>query len=458
MPRQPNEATGMLAEFMAELTYDQLPAEVVHEVKRRVLDVAGISLSASGTEVGLGLAENVLARRTPGRAALWGRRETTSPALASLVNASMVFHMELDDVHRTSHCHPAVTTVVPALALSDGMKRSGREIICAIVAGYDAETRIGDTVSPSVYLDRNFLPASTLGTFGAAGVAAKLYGLDAEETRAALGTAAFLTPLAQYENYTQGSSSKELSMGWACLSGLNAVDFARQGFVGPPSWLEGPLGFARAAADKYDLDRLIENIGREYQVMKSGIKPYACCRQHHSAIDAALAIREQYALDPEQIERIVHRTFVVGSRGNNCRPTTIAGAKYSAPFSIAIALIQGRAWRQEYTMAKMDDEKTMSLAARVEVIADQELEALYDFKWPSIVEVYMKDGQKYQARRDLPKGEPEHYLSDADLKAKFMDLATDLVSNSKAEEIYRTIMNLENLPDSESVTALLRAD
>jgi 2-methylcitrate dehydratase PrpD len=451
-------ATRALAECVVNIKYERIPLAAVHEVKRRTLDILGIALTASKTDSGRRLAQYAIQQNTPGRALLWGRKETTSPALATLANSSMIFNVELDDVHRTSHCHPAATTIPPALALADELDLGGMEVICAIIAGYEVENRVGNAVSPSIYLDRVFLPAATLGTLGAAAVTAKLYEFTAEHVLGALGAAAYLTPISLYENYKEGSSSKELCIGWASMTGINAANLARNGFEGPPSWLDGALGFAMAAADRYDLNRVVEGIGVEYQILKSGMKPYACCRQHHTAIDAALEIRDRHAPVVDDIDRIIHRTFRIASRGNNCHPVTVSAAKYSAPFSIATALIEGRAWRQDYTLEKIADEKTMGLTAKVEVKADSELEKLYDEKWPSIVEVYMKDGRSFQARRDLPKGEPEYPLSDEEVIKKFMDLACDAVTPQRAQEIYEVVWKLETLKNVRTLTRLLNLD
>ncbi len=456
MKNEQYQATWLLSDHVARINYERLPAEVVHEVKRRTLDILGIGLSASKTTPGIKLTQYAGGTKIPGNAVLWGQRETSSPAMAALVNIAMIFNMELDDVHRTSHCHPAVTTVSPALALGDEKGFSGKEYICAVVAGYDVENRIGKAVSPSIYLDRAFLPAATLGTLGAAGAATKLYNLETEKVLAALGTAAYLTPVALFESITTGALAKELGMGWAGYTGITAVDLSVQGFEGPEGWLEGPLGLAVATADRYDMKRLVENLGDEYEIMNSGIKPYACCRQHHTAIDAALEIRERDNPDIDEIERIVHRTFSVAARANNRRPDSVSEAKYSAPFAIATGLIAGQAWRQDYLIEKVRDQKTRSLCAKVEVVADPELDEIYDECWSSIVEVYMKDGSTYHARRDLPKGEPEFPLSDDTLKDKFMDLACDAFPSEKAEKIYQAVWNLENLEKTSELTQLMR--
>ncbi len=450
-----NGETRALAQDVASTVYERIPSAAVHEVKRRVVDILGIALSASKTDSGLRLAQYVLQQKTPGRASLWGRKETTSAALATLANASMIFNLELDDVHRTSHCHPAATTIPPALALAEEMGLGGKDVICAVIAGYEVENRVGNAVSPSIYLDRVFLPAATLGTLGAAGAAASLHRLDPGRFLGALGTAAYLTPVSQYENYREGSSSKELCIGWAAATGIHAVNLACNGFEGPPSWLDGPLGFAKAAADRYDLNRVVAGLGKEYQILYAGMKPYACCRQHHTAIDAALEIRERHAPAADQIDRIVHRTFRIASRGNNRAPATVSAAKYSAPFSIATALIAGQAWRDDYTLEKIADRRIMDLTAKVEIRADPELDKLYDEMWPSIVEVTMKNGETFRARRDLPKGEPEMPLTDEEVIRKFMDLAGDAVPRQRAEEIYETVWKLETLDDIKTLTGLL---
>jgi 2-methylcitrate dehydratase PrpD len=331
-------------------------------------------------------------------------------------------------------------------------------VIAAIAVGYDVQARIGNAVSPSIYVDRPFTPSSTLGTFGAAAAAAKLLNLDKLAALSALGTAAFLTPFALFENYARGASTKELALGWAAMSGIMAVNLARKGFLGAPSWLEGPLGFAVAAADRYDFGRLTQGIGQEYEILRTGIKPYACCRQHHTAIDAALEIRERYRPPIDGIENVILRTFQVASRGDNREPDSIAAAKYSAPYSISVALIDGKAWREQYALERIRNEKVRALARKVQVVADPELEVLYDLKWPSIVEVYMREGQIYSARWDLPKGEPEYPLTDIELKDKFLSLACDAVSTDRAEEIYHMIGNLENLQRTSELTSLLRSN
>jgi 2-methylcitrate dehydratase PrpD len=220
--------------------------------------------------------------------------------------------------------------------------------------------------------------------------------------------------------------------------------------------IEGEFGYCKAVSEKYDLSRITNGLGEVFEILKTGIKPYACCRQHHSAIDAVLEIREREGLAPEKIKSIRCRTFKVASRGSDRAPKTIGAAKYSAPYTIAVTFLFGKAWREQYTLDLINDPAVISLAAKVEVSADADLEKLYDEKWPAIVEVETLDGRIFQARRDIPKGEPEYPVSDAELRRKFMSLAQDAVSREKADEIWSMIFDLENLQDLSVLTSALR--
>ena len=453
---QMQTATGALARHIVQTGFQHLSPEVVWEAKRRIADVIGAGLSGSTTPIGARMKDFATKNAKSGKALIWGMGSHCSPAYAALVNGTMAFHLELDDVHRTSHTHPGVTTIPAAIALAEEYGLRGKDLLVSVVLGYDAQIRVGLAVSPSIYVDRTYLAPGTLGVFGAAAVAAKLLGLDEKATAGALGTASYVGPLAPFESFRLGAPAKDTIMGWANFSGLYAAELAAHGFGGPDTALEGDYGFCKTVAQRYDMNRLYHELGRTFEILHTGIKPYACCRQHHTAIDAVLELKELYGLTPDQVKHVRHRTFVVGSRGTDKRPLSIPAAKYSAPYTIAIALTFGQNQREQYAMDLIQDPSILALAARVDVEADMELEALYDEKWPSVVEITTNDGRVLTARRDLPKGEPEHAISDQELKEKFLSLATDSVSAARAEDIWSAIFKLDEMDDISGLTSLLQ--
>lgn len=450
-------ATAALAELIVGTRFEDLPSDVVWEAKRRIADVVGAGLAGSRTSVGTRITAFATGMGKSGDCLIWGSGKRSSPAYAALANGTMTFHLELDDVHRTSNTHPGVTTIPAALALAEARGLCGRDLLVSVVLGYEAQIRVGLAVSPSIFVDRTFLPPGTQGVFGAAAAAAKLLGFDAEATAGALGAASYIGPLAPFESFRLGAPSKDTIMGWANLSGLHAAELAAHGFGGPGAALEGEYGFCKTVAQRVDMNRLFRGLGQSFEILRTGLKPYACCRQHHTAIDAVMALKEEYGLKPEQIERIKHRTFVVASRGSNTKPDSIQAAKYSAPYTIALALALGRNERAQYSMELIQDASLLHLASKVEVVPDAELEALYNDKWASIIEVTLKDGRVLTSRRDLPKGEPEHPLSDAELKEKFLSLASDCVSVDRAKAIWEAIFKLDEAADVATLTRLLMA-
>lgn len=448
-------AANTLARHIVQTRFENLAPEVVWEAKRRIADVVAAGLSGSVSAVGTGMRSFVAKHGKTGASTVWGLGMRASPSFAAFANGATTFHLEMDDVHRSSHTHPGVTIVPTALALAEEQGLAGRDLILSIVLGYDAEVRVGLAVSPSIYVDRTFLAPGTLGVFGAATAAAKLLGLDEEATAGTLGLASYVGPLAPFESFRLGAPAKDLIMGWANFSGLHAANLASEGFYGPATAFEGEFGYCRTVSQNFDMDRLYRDLGDKPEIINTGIKPYACCRQHHTAIDAVMELKSKHGLTADKIAHVRHRTFIVASRGSSTRPNSIPAAKYSAPYTIAIALLFGRNQREQYAMDLIEDPAVRELAARVEVVADAELEAVYDEKWPSIVEITTTDGRTFSARRDLPKGEPEHPVSDAELKEKFIQLATDAVSPERAEAIWQAVFRLDETEDIRELTGLL---
>jgi 2-methylcitrate dehydratase PrpD len=455
---QETAATKSLARYVARMRYEDLSKELIKEAKRRTADVLAIGLSGSMTPSGQGMRSFTREVCPAGGASLWGSTETGSAEIAALANATMAFHLELDDVHRTSHTHPGLSVIPAALAVCEEKKLSLREFLTAVVVGYDVITRVGIAVSPSIYVDRVFLAPGTLAPLGAAAAVASLYRLGEDETAELLGAAAFLSPLSIFEAFTKGSPIKNTAMGWGNLIGIWGAKLCAAGLFGPITGIEGDFGYARAAADVFDLRKIDDPANVHRGILNTGIKPYSCCRQHHSAVDAMLELRERHELKPEQVAGILIRTFAVASRGKHQRPETVAGATYSAPYSVASALVTGSCWREQYTEEKIRDRRILELAAKVEVVKDDALDALYDEKWPAIVEVRTTDGRLLSARRDIMKGEPEDPLSDSELKKKFTSLATDAVSAEQAEKIWQSVFQMDERMGVSELTGLLRKD
>lgn len=435
-------AAQKLGSFLENTSYESLPTEVIEETKLRIADVIGIGLSGSVTKANK-IVKFVMQANQPKDCLIWGSKLKTSAEYAALANATMAFHLELDDVHRTSHTHPGISTIPSALALCQQYSLSGKDLIRAVAVGYDVCIRIGMTVSPSVYVDKKYLAPGILSAAGAAAVSAVLLGLTKEAASGALGGASYLSPVSCYESFRLGAPVKDVIMGWGGLTGILSARLAAQGFYGPDTSLDGEYGFFETVSDHYSVDSIVLSLGSAFEILNTGMKPYACCRQHHAAIDCMLDIRRQAGIKLEDVETVTVRTFTVASRGNHKSPDSVPSAKYSIPYIMAVTLEFGMAWREQFTEELLTNQRIMDFAQRVEVIADAELDRLYDEKWPSIVEVKLKDGRKFTSRYDLPKGEPEFPIALEERKSNFLSLASDAIGETKSRELWDYIISLD---------------
>ena len=449
-----NNETLKLSEFVANIKYDKLPPEAVKEVKRRIADMVSIAIYASKEVAGTNIGKYAAKSSPPGKASIWSSGLKAAPAYAVMANSGSVFHMELDDVHRLSHTHPAATSIPPALAMAEVSGASGKTVIEAIIAGFETVIRIGLGVSPSIFTSRALMPCAQLGPMGTAAATGKIMGFSTDLMAGAIGAASFITPLTPVESYSKGATIKEFSMGWAGFLGVMAADMAQNGFVGSPYALETNFGYCINAADEYDVSRITKDMGGVYEILNTGIKPYAHCRQHHSTIDAILDVRKEQKLDVEypNIKSILVRTFLPAARGVNKTFPTLSAAKYSVPYAVAISMVFGDAWIGQYVEENLTDKRLLDIASKVEVLHDLELQKLYDDKWPAIVEIEMNDGKKINTRRDLMKGEPEYPLSDDDMHKKFTSLATRVYDEAKVQRIWDKIFDIDK---SDNITDLM---
>lgn len=449
--------TRILSDFVANLKYEQLPPEVIKEAKRRIADTIACGVYSSGEITGKKISDYICSIGGSGNATVWKSGKKISTAFAVMANSAIIFHMELDDVHRFSHAHCALSVIPPALSVGEVEGSNGKQLIEAVVGGYEVINRVGRCISPSIFLDRRCMPCTVMGNLGTSAACGKLLGFDGDLLARTFGSTCFITPMAPVESYRLGTTIKEFSMGWAGYSGVMAVELAKNGFSGSPFMIESEFGFCVNACNDYDLSKITDTLGKEYEIMYAGIKPYAHCRQAHSTIDCALELRNKFGLDKlvNDIKHIQVRTFSVATRGASKEFASISAAKYSIPFAVAVSIVYGDAWIDQYVSENLTDPTIVALAQKVDTCCDPELEALYDEKWPAIVEIEMNDGQVFSARRDLMKGEPEHPLSDDELYKKFSSLTARGLQKEKAQKLWDLIFNIEKLDNVADISAEL---
>lgn len=441
--------TRDLAGFCGNMDFAHLSAEAVDRCKYLLLDYLGLAIRGQQIDSTHSTLKFALASGCEGKAAVLGTGHRLSPPYAALVNGAAAHSLELDDVVNEASLHPG-TVVFPALlALGEELQASGKELITAAVLGYEAMAGIGKALNPSAHYRRGFHPTGTCGVFGAAIAAAKLLQLHEQQLLSAMGIAGSMAS-GSMEYLAEGAWTKRFHAGWSAHNGIIAARLSEQGFRGPEAILEGQNGFLKAYSDQTDARKVAEGLGEPFEVLRTSIKPHACCRYMQSPIDGVLQIIKEHRLLPANIARIsigllsTGYEIVASPPEAKRRVKTMVDAQFSMPYGAAIAAIKGRAFLDEFFEENLKLRELKELMARVECSKDPELDKYYPRQWPAWVKIESVEGGTYAAEIMFPKGDPENPLSWDELIEKFLSLTGPLLTVHNQHEIVDLVRDLES--------------
>jgi 2-methylcitrate dehydratase PrpD len=435
--------------FCGNVDFTQLPAEAVDRCKYLLLDFLGLALRGQQIDSTRTTLKFALAGGCSGNAAVLGTSHRLSPPYAALVNGAAAHSLELDDVVNEASLHPGTVIFPAVLALGEELKASGKELITAAVLGYEAMAKIGKALNPSAHYRRGFHPTGTCGVFGAAVAAAKLLQLHELQLLSAMGIAGSMAS-GSMEYLAEGAWTKRFHAGWSAHNGIIAARLAEQGFKGPEAILEGQHGFFRAYSDETEAGKVTEGLGKPFEVLRTSIKPHACCRYMQSPIDGVLQIIKEHGLRPDNIARIsigllsTGYDIVASPADLKQRVMAMVDAQFSMPYGAAVAAIKGRAFLDEFLEENLKIQELKDLMAKVDCSKDPELDKYYPRQWPAWVKIESVEGRTYAAEIMFPKGDPENPLSWDELIEKFSNLTRPLLADHKQLELVDFIRNMEN--------------
>jgi len=362
--------------------------------------------------------------------------------------------LELDDGNRFAQGHPGVVVIPAVLALAEKEKVKGKDIISAIVAGYEIFGRIGAGGNPS-HFNRGFHTTGTCGTFAAAAAAGRLLRLNEAKMISVLGIAGSQAA-GLFAFMADGTMTKVLHAGKAAQNGILSAYLAQSGFTGPAYILEDKRGFYKAFADTFNPQRVVEGLGEKYEIMNTYVKYHASCRHGHAPIDAILDIRSQTPLRPEDIEKVNVYTYTIAAKLIDGKQvsTPITG-KMSLPYAAAVAILYGKVGLGEFKPKVLNDRAVQALMKKVDVYPDPDLDKLVPDHRGARAEIFLTDGRKLTSEILDPKGEPENPGSENDIYDKFRLLAGTAFKTEKVRKVLEKIDNLEKLKDIAELTNLL---
>jgi 2-methylcitrate dehydratase PrpD len=449
--------TRKLARFCAGVSINSLPPEVIHKAKLCMLDYVANIYGSLELEAVEKVVSYIKSLGTGGVATALACDFTTDLHKAAFINGTTAEAIEAQDGLRFGGNHPGAAVIPAALAVAEDLKVGGKEIIEAIVAGYEAANRPAAAMHPWHTLS-GFLPTGTCGAFGAAAAAARLRGFDEQCTASALGNAGYLLPLSMAEHLMGGFTIKIVQGGQAAASGLMAAGLAGAGVTGPPYVLEGSQlngGFTKiTTAAEPKNERISEGLGEQFSISDVYFKPFTACRHTHGSAQAILELSKEQGILPGDVDSLHVFTYGIAElavgKGIDEKGTFV-NAQFSIPYVVAACLLDGELGPKQFTQDRLTDPDLLALSRKVSVSTDEELNSLYPEKTASRVEITLNDGTKLAKQIDVPKGDPRDPMDAEALSEKVKNFAGNR-SKQRLEQVTGLILEMENLRDIRILT------
>lgn len=437
-----------LVAFAQRARYEQLSAATVHETKRHLIDTFASALGAYDEEVSV-MSRAVAKRyRSDDMARVWGCDMVTTPEMAAFANGVMTRSLDISDTYLgRSRGHPS--DMVPGLvAVAESVHADGKSLITAMVLAYDVYC----SFCKHVDINSGGWDQPVYTVLGCALGAAKLMGLNADETGHALSLA--LTPNLALAQARRGSLSS-----WKGCAGANASRnavfaalLAKEGFTGPGEVFEGSGGFWDAVG------RADWPLPETPMIGETRTKFLPVCYHGQSAVFAAMELRDK--IDLRQIEEIrvdgyQVAVFMMGNDASRWAPTTRETADHSLPYCVAIALLDGRLVRDSFADERLRDPAVAELMRKVKVAEDPALTAQYPEGAPGRVTIRMRSGETLVSEIRYPRGHEKSPMSDAEVENKFRDLCAGPLGAQNCDRALKTLWQLESIKDAGAITTLL---
>jgi len=432
-----------IADYAVKEQTSKLSADVIHHAKRAVIDWYAALLPGSRIAPATLLEQALAEDLDRGRARLANGRRATLRA-AALINGAASHSVEFDDIYRDAGYHPGSPTISAALAAAQATGVSGETFLRGVVVGYEVSTRIGEAVMPSHY--KYWHTTGTVGCFGAAAAVATILGCTREQFMHALATVGtFASGLQQA--FRSQAMTKPLHGGHAADVGAMAAMAASKGVTGALEILEGEVGFGAAMSVDPDWSKATRGLGTDYHINHVTFKNHGCCGHTFPAIDAVLAIKQQYGITHKDVKRIRLASYKAGlDIIDNETPEGEYQAKFSIQYTVAHALVHGSVRLNAFLADRMNDPDVRALMKKIEVVADPELSKGYPVQRAAQIEVETNDGRTLRHFQPTRKGDPEMPLTDEELEDKFLELATPVIGEMRARSLLQELWRIEQLP------------
>lgn len=436
--------TRTLLDFVSRTPADAIPADVLHESARCLLDHLGLAIAgASEPAAAIARAQCLLLGGEPQARAL-GTTDRLRITDAAFANGIACHALDFDDTHVPTILHPTTPLYSAGTALAEWRGSRGIDLLAAHTFGYELAARVSNALYPEHY-DAGWHMTGTTGSLASATVAIRLLGLEGVTATHCLSIAA---TQASGHREQFGTMTKPFHAGHAAQAGVWAGLLAAGGFTGAPDPLQGRRGMFAVMSSASTPADLVDRLGERWQIFDNGVKPYACGVVIHPAIDAVRDLAVHKGLTADRIDSIkLHVHPLVRELTGKTDPRTGLEGKFSVTFACSIALLDGSAGEAQFSDAAVYRDDVRALMAKIEVIPDPDVPHTQ-----AGATALTGDGETVQTWVDHARGTPGNRLTDDELRDKFHGLADGVIGKDRAEELADSAFSLASGGD---VSAML---
>lgn len=456
-----------ISEFAVNLKYEDLPEEVIHEVKRYLYDSIGCAYGGYTTKDVNILRDIYKDMSGKGEATTIGFGDKLPAVNVTLINSLMIRALDFNDIYwKEDPSHPS--DIIPAaLSVGEMVGASMKDVIVAIVLAYEFEQRLCLFAKPGIR-ERKWHHA-TLTQFVSPIVAGKMLGLNVDQMVNAIG-------INGSHNHTIGCpTAGKLTMmkntvdPMAVQSGVFAALMAQKGYSGTEKVFEGKEGFMDAfigwnakeekvnptemkgrdgvSSWSWDVDALIKGLGDSYKILECGMKAFPTEALTHTHISCVLKAMTKNNLSYSDIEEVKVTCFAqaydILFDPAKYRPESRETADHSLPYCLAAAIVDKKITRHSFDEDKLKDQRIFEVIDKIKGEPSIEFEKMFPAKQPSKVVVKTKDGKEFSEYMEYPKGDPREPMTEVDLDNKFEGLASELLSKQRQQEIKKMIFDAD---------------
>ncbi|MBM4298349.1 MAG: MmgE/PrpD family protein [Deltaproteobacteria bacterium] len=445
--------TETLSNYIVGDRAARLPAPVVERAKIHILDTLGAMISGAQLKPGQVAVDFVRSQGGPRETVVVATHLRTSPILAALANAMTAHADETDDAHFPTVTHPGSVILPASLAIAETRRRSGRDLINAVVLGYDVMCRINKAFDRHWMGQRGLHAGSLCAVFGAAAAASRLLGLKSSQTRDALALAG--TQASGINTWRQDPEHIDKALcfsGAPARNGVSAALMAAAGFTGTATVFEGEENFFKAISDNAQPGETIKELGERYELLDTSIKKYPAGQPIQATLEGYFRLVKEHGIDGRQIEKITVRLPDTQARTINDRHMPDVNCQYM----LAVAMLDGKIdFQNSHDFERMHDSQVLEYKKRVEIVADPELTKSFPAVRSAIVEITTKSGGPFKILLDRMPGAPYNPLTLTEVEEKFNLLTVPVLGRQRAGAIVDAARNLEDLADVADLAARL---